>query len=306
MFNSPVVGNSTIRLKFTAADLSSNRVRTPAECQTLRAFGGGVKVYQLQGDLSFATAEVVVREVVECMGSIQHLIFDLKRVLSINESACRLFYELLCKLSGLDKSVLFTHADRLPLLRQYMRTKLAARYQELFRSLDDNDLALEWCENRLVEVAMPDRREQRTASHQQYELFEGFSQEDIGVIAALLRRRSYQQSEIIINIGDEAAEMLFVVRGGVSVFVPLEAGGRKRLATFSAGMTFGEMAVIDRAPRSAMIVADSEVECDVLSLTDFERLSETHPKVKIKLLENLSFCLCRRLRNVNRKLSLFD
>jgi hypothetical protein len=58
------------------------------------------------------------------------------------------------------------------------------------------------------------------------------------------------------------------------VFVPLEAGGRKRLATFSAGMVFGEMAVIDRAPRSATIVADSEVECDALSLADIETRRE--------------------------------
>jgi glutaminase len=71
-------------------------------------------------------------------------------------------------------------------------------------------------------------------------------------------------------------------------------------------MVFGEMAVVDRAPRSAMIVADSEVVCDVMSLDDFERLGTTHPAIKIKLLENLSLCLCRRLRTVNRKLAVFD
>jgi glutaminase len=86
----------------------------------------------------------------------------------------------------------------------------------------------------------------------------------------------------------------------------LETGGRKRLATFSAGMIFGEMAVIDRAPRSAMIVADSQVTCDALSVKDFDRLGETHPAIKIKLLEGLSLCLCRRLRTANRKLSVFN
>ncbi|MSU57461.1 MAG: hypothetical protein EXS35_04655 [Pedosphaera sp.] len=71
-------------------------------------------------------------------------------------------------------------------------------------------------------------------------------------------------------------------------------------------MVFGEMAVIDRAPRSAMIVADSEVVCDALKLEDLERLGVTHPGIKIKLLEALSLCLCRRLRIANRKLSVFD
>jgi len=88
--------------------------------------------------------------------------------------------------------------------------------------------------------------------------------------------------------------------------IPTESGAHRRLATFSTGMVFGEMAVIDRAPRSAKIVADTEVVCDILSLEDFEKLSTEQPGVKIKLLENLSLCLCQRLRKANRKLSVFD
>src|SRR6266540_367492 len=85
-----------------------------------------------------------------------------------------------------------------------------------------------------------------------------------------------------------------------------DSGARKRPATFTRGMVFGEMAVMDRAPRSAMIVADSEVVCDVMGLEAFDRLGTTHPGIKIKLLENLCLCLCRRLRTVNRKLAVFD
>lgn len=231
LFNQPSVGRSTIRLKFTAAELSSNRVRTPEESQALHAVGGGIKIYQLQGNLTFATSEMVVRDVVESMESIQHLIVDLKRVLTINESACRLFYEVLRRFSDLGKSVLFTHADRLPLLRQYMKAKLGARCQELFRSLDDNDVALEWCENRLLESALPDRSADRTASHQQYELFENFSPDEIAVIAALLRRRSYQRGEVIINAGDEACELFSsraVARVCSSRSKPGDASGWRR------------------------------------------------------------------------------
>jgi glutaminase len=159
---------------------------------------------------------------------------------------------------------------------------------------------------RVLETALPNRSPDRGAGHGQYELLENFTSEEVAVIASLLRRRSYQQGEVIINAGDEAGEMFFLVRGSASVFVRLESGGRKRLATFSAGMVFGEMAVIDRAPRSAMIVADSQIECDELNVEDFERLGTTHPQIKIKLLENLSLCLCRRLRKANRKLSVFD
>ena len=106
--------------------------------------------------------------------------------------------------------------------------------------------------------------------------------------------------------GEEPGELFFLARGNVSVIIPLHSGAHKRLATFSAGMAFGEMAIIDRAPRSAMIVADTEAECDLLTIDDFDRLGETQPAIKIKLLQNLSLGLCHKLRKANRELSVFD
>ncbi len=306
LFNRPSAGKSTLRLKFTGAELFSNRVRTPEESRVLHELGNGIKGYQLQGNLTFSTTEAVVHDVIENAASIEHLILDFKRVLTLNESAVRLLYEVLIKLSALNKSVLFTHTEHLPLLRRYLKVKLAGRYEELFRAIEDNDLALEWCENRVIEAALPDRAADRLAKLEHYELFAGFTPEELAAIATLLKRRVYQQSEAIINAGDEARELFFLARGGVSVLIPAESGAPRRLATFSSGMVFGEMAVIDRAPRSAKIVADTEVVCDVLSLEDFEKLSLTQPGAKIKLLENLSLCLCLRLRKANRKLSVFD
>jgi hypothetical protein len=52
--------------------------------------------------------------------------------------------------------------------------------------------------------------------------------------------------------------------------------------------------------------ADTEVECDVLSLKNFDRLGVSYPATKIKPLKNLSLSLCHRLRKANRELSLFD
>jgi len=126
-------------------------VRAPAESQVLREFGSVIKAYQLQGHLTFATGEVVIRDVLDSLSATDYLVLDLKRVLELNESACRLLYQLLLKLSDLGKAVIFTHVDRFPLLRRFMKVKLAVRYEELFRAFEDNDPALEWCENRLLE-----------------------------------------------------------------------------------------------------------------------------------------------------------
>jgi glutaminase len=306
LFNRPSMGRSTVRVKFTGAEFNSSRVRTPQESQALHQFGAAIRVYQLQGNLNFSTAETVVRDVMENADATEQLILDFKRVLTLNESACRLFSEVLNRFGERGKSVLFTHTNQTPLLRRYMKARLGDRFPQLFRALDDNDLALEWCENRLLETVLPARAANGPLPPGQFELCAHFTPAETETFGSFLKRRVYQQTETIINVGEEAREMFFLARGGVSVFVTLGNGARKRLATFSAGMAFGEMAIIDRSPRSAMIVADTEVECDVLSLEDFDRLDTTHPGIKIKLLENLSHGLSRRLRKANRELSLFD
>ncbi|MEI9865089.1 MAG: glutaminase A [Limisphaerales bacterium] len=306
LLNRPSIGKFSIRLKFTGAELNSSRVRTAEETKVLREQGGGIKVYQLQGNLSFTTAEAVVRDLIENIDDTQQLILDFKRVLMLNESACRLLYEVLLKFTAQGKPVLFTHINHLPLLRRYLKAKLAKRFEKLFFPFDDNDLALEWCENQLLSNILPIRPPGRRARVVEYELCKDFTAGELKIFASFLERQTHKPGAVIINIGDEAREIFLLARGCVSVFVPQAGNARRRLATFSAGMVFGEMAAIDRAPRSAMIIADAEVECDVLSLENFDRLGVSHPATKIKLLKNLNLSLCHRLRKANRELSLFD
>jgi glutaminase len=306
LFNRPSVGRSVVRLKASGAELNSSRVRTADESQALRVFGAQIRIYQLQGNLMFSTAEPVVREVMSDLDSLRYLLLDFKRVLSLNESACGLLCQLLLKCSAAGKPVLFVHADALPLLRRYFKAKLGERFQELYRPFDDDDLALESCEDRLLEAVLPPRPGDAETHHENYELFARFSTDEIDAVRQLLKRRNYSRGQTIIEVGEEAEHLFFLARGEVSVVLTLDSGTRRRVATFSSGMAFGEMAVLDRAPRSARISADTEAICDLLSLKDFESLSKQHPEIKIKLLENLSLGLCRKLRKANRERSVFE
>ncbi len=60
------------------------------------------------------------------------------------------FTKSCCKLSAMDKPVLFTHTAHLQLVRRYFKARLGKRFEKLFQPFADNDLALEWCENRLL------------------------------------------------------------------------------------------------------------------------------------------------------------
>lgn len=72
----------------------------------------------------------------------------------------------------------------------------------------------------------------------------------------------------IIASGEQSDDRLFLLLAGeVSVILPLSDGTRQRVATLSAGMTFGEMAVLGHTPRSATVYADTDAECWVLQHT---------------------------------------
>ena len=102
--------------------------------------------------------------------------------------------------------------------------------------------------------------------------------------------------------GDHTNELFVITRGTAMVSVPTQHGVT-RLAAFTPGMSFGELAFLDRTPRSANVTAVEEVECRVLTRAVFERLSVQSPVVTIKLLENLARGLTSLLRQADRELA---
>ncbi|MBC8096897.1 MAG: glutaminase A [Akkermansiaceae bacterium] len=304
LLNRPGVGKLIVRQKFNGADFNSSRVRTPVENRTLRETGRRIQVWQLQGNLMFSTTEVAIRDIVENMADAEFLLLDFKRVLTLNECACRLFCQLLLETSTLGKHLYFIQVQPLPLLRRYMRIKLGAQFEKTFHVFADIDRALEWCEDRLLETSLPLPAKAEAVTLENFPLLADLSVAERDALLPLLTSRLYQTGDVIINAGDKAGELFLLRTGRASVLLKPASGETTRLATFSAGMTFGEMAMIDGAPRSAMIVADSEVECNLLTLEDFQRLDESHPGLKIKLLRNMCLDLCSKLRKANRELSV--
>jgi CRP-like cAMP-binding protein len=123
-------------------------------------------------------------------------------------------------------------------------------------------------------------------------------------VRALLVRRSFRGGEIVINEGSTDRDLFLMTRGTASVRVDLPGQGRqRRLASFSAGTVFGEVALLDQQPRSATVTADEKVVCYVLSEDAFHALGESHPDIAIKILTNLGRELSRRVRRANAMIS---
>ncbi|MCI0536743.1 MAG: glutaminase A [Verrucomicrobiales bacterium] len=308
LFNTPHASQSVIRLRFNGSQVNSSRQRPSEESRLLRESGGSIRVYQLQGNLVFSTCEVVVRQVLDSTDAdgLEYLVLDLKHVLDIDECASRLLYQLGVELRARGKTILFSRSARLTRLRRYMKLKLGDRFEADYRVFDDNDTALEWCENRWLGARLPGRADIIPMTVESYDLLRGLTPEEVERLAKVLQHRRYRKSELIVEIGAEAHEIYFLFRGTATVLLKLASGAQKRLGVYAPGMAFGEVGMLDRAPRSATVVAETEVECHILKREDFDALGESHPRIKITLLTNMALGIARLLRKATREMSIFD
>jgi len=119
----------------------------------------------------------------------------------------------------------------------------------------------------------------------------------------LLEPMRFEAGERIVRKGERADRFYFLASGEVSVVTELPSGELKRLSTLSRGMTFGELAAVSRTTRSADVRADEPAQCWALPVAAFDRLAETHPDVKLVLLENLLANVCQTVARLTHEVS---
>ncbi len=83
--------------------------------------------------------------------------------------------------------------------------------------------------------------------------------------------------------GEAGVGFFVVVDGSATVSV----GGEER-ATIGPGDSFGEMALLDEGPRSATIVAATDLRCLALSAWEFKPFVEENPSVAWAMLQTLA------------------
>lgn len=302
MFNVVQPAKSVIYRSYDGSYMSSKHMRPAAERSRLERLVSRIMVYEIQGDLNFSSAEVVVNRIVlECRDR-DFFIIDLKRVLALDLSTCRLFYQLLLKIFDAGKQLLFTNCEGFPELGNYIRKKLGDSGSELWLSFED-DYALEYCE----ELLLAGRDEALEAiAPRCFEVFEGLTDEEVSVIEGKLARHDYTGGQQIIAEGEPASHLYLLASGRVSIRLGLPGGKVKRLATLSPGLVFGEMAWIERARRSANVTADVDSTCYLLDIADFDALAASHSHIKVKVLENLLQIFNRNLRKANSEIRVLS
>ena len=130
------------------------------------------------------------------------------------------------------------------------------------------------------------------------ELFSELDERELSEVAALAQARSVPRDTTIFHAGDTADAIFVVVNGRVKIVTTSTDGKEFILTVLGAGQVFGEMALLEAAPRSAAVVTITAVELLVINRADFHHLLNTSPAISRKLMAILS----RRLRRANSKM----
>jgi CRP/FNR family transcriptional regulator, cyclic AMP receptor protein len=115
-------------------------------------------------------------------------------------------------------------------------------------------------------------------------LFSSFSQKDLRDVSRRMTSLHVEAGTPLASEGKLGAEFVVILEGRAKV-----VRGDKTLATLGAGDWFGEVALLDnKHVRTASVIADTDMEVEVIDVRDFNSLLDEHPRFAAKLLAGLA------------------
>ena len=127
-------------------------------------------------------------------------------------------------------------------------------------------------------------------------IFENLSERELRSIEKMVYVRRYTAGEAIFQQGDPSLGMYVVKSGTVEIIRHLPEGQHRLIATLTVGEFFGELGLIDDAPRSAAAVAHDPTETIGFFKPDLMTLLYRKPDLGVKILLSLAKTLSARLR----------
>jgi SulP family sulfate permease len=308
LFMRDLIRGSVIRRKLHGDQLSSRKHRLTAEKALLVQHGRETVVCELQGSLFFGTTDQLLTELDTDLRTCRFVILDLHRVQSFDFTAGHVLQVIGKQVKAHNGFLILCDLPaHLPTglgLLDYLRLLGILDDQAHLKVFENRDEALEWVEDRVLLEAGADRVATTTLPGlNEISLFGGLASAGAASpLAEIIEERTVKSGEVIFRKGDTGCELFIIRRGNVSVKLPLEAGHRYHLTTFSDGHFFGDMAFLDKQPRSADATAVTDTHLFVLSRTRYEELAKANPELAVEILRRLCREMALRLRYSNSEL----
>jgi CRP/FNR family cyclic AMP-dependent transcriptional regulator len=123
-------------------------------------------------------------------------------------------------------------------------------------------------------------------------LFSTSSAKDLRVIRKALEEVTVPPGRVLTEQGTIGREFFLIVEGTASV-----KRNNRKTATLGPGQYFGELALLDRRPRSASVTSDTDMDLLILGQRQFNGVLDAVPALSRKLLA----AMATRLREADEK-----
>jgi CRP/FNR family transcriptional regulator, cyclic AMP receptor protein len=132
-------------------------------------------------------------------------------------------------------------------------------------------------------------------------LFRALSAEELEEIIGISHLYRVKRGYVVVREGDPSDGMYIVVRGSAQVQMELHQGDQTRLAVLMPGDVFGEISLLDSAPRSATVIMREDGILYRVDAAGFETLRERLSPAAFKVIREIAPIICTRLREINTR-----
>ncbi len=134
-------------------------------------------------------------------------------------------------------------------------------------------------------------------------LFADLDEGELLDVLRIARPVQYEAGHVICRQGDPGDCMYVIQSGEVTINIKDGEGRAVPVATLKSGDLLGEMTLVDSQPRSADVVAATQVRLFQVDRAAFDSMRATLHPAAFKMLRRIGLTTCERLRKVNETVS---
>jgi SulP family sulfate permease len=291
----------SIKYGFDGSEYRSSLDRSLDDQVTLTAHGREIQGLNLQSYLFFGSANRLyqhVKALLHRQPECRYLVFDFKLVTGIDSSAAHSFAQI--KRATQERGIQLLLVNLPPPAQKNLRS--SGFISDDVSVMHELDHALEWCENEVI--ARHRGREKEETSLREWFVKILRTDDDAEELMRRCLRAEFAAGDIIVNAGDAADSMHFILEGRVGIMVPTGDDRSTRVRSLGRYTTIGEMGLVTGAPRSATIQAEVDSVLYVLRADDFENIKADHPALGQKLLTYFASVMAERLAFASRMIAV--
>jgi len=240
--------------------------RTDEESEIIKKYGDKIVMFELRGNLFFATADKLLEILNPYMKDGYFVILHFQRVNLIDISGVIILLQIASNMKNVNGELLLCHMHRELGIGRKINTalkKIDKKHSIKIRTFVNTDAAFLYAENHLLEkYNIKLRSKDMFISIKDNNFCANIPTHIVKTIEELSIKKEIKKSDRVFEQGDEGSSLYMVLLGEIDIRLYSRDDEYKLLAKYGAGTYFGEISFLNPGARTASAIAN----CDTILL----------------------------------------